>query len=153
MITSTDVNELLSRWWFAYDEALFDEWPDLFTAQARFTCRTDTGTTDFEEFVRADISGRDELLAWQTEHRKNSPDPLRHNGENIHLTAASATEATFRSYIWVTQVQGGFPTPLSTAIVTGTVAIEDDALRIAELHVALDTQDSVAWNDRHGDGG
>jgi hypothetical protein len=148
MIQPIDVHELINRWWFVYDLALFEEWPDLFTANVHFTCRTDTGTTDFEEFVRADVTGRDEMLAWQTEHRKNSPDPLRHNGENIHLVESSATEATFRSYIWVTQIEAGFPTPLSTAIVTGTVAIEDGTLRIAELNVALDTQDSIALADR-----
>ena len=153
MIQTHDVSELLSRWWFVYDEALFDEWPEMFTTDAWFTCRTDTGATDFEEFVRADVRGRDEMLAWQTEHRKNSPHPLRHNGENIHLTAASDTDATFRSYIWVTQVQNGFPTPLSTAVVTGKVEIEGGELRLAELHVALDTQDSIALNERQAQAG
>jgi hypothetical protein len=47
----------------------------------------------------------------------------------------------------VTQIVGGV-SPLSTAIVTGRVRREDDALRIAGLHVVLDTTESVAFNER-----
>lgn len=152
MIQPADVQNLIGRWWFAYDNALFDEWPAMFTADATFTCRTDTGTTDYEEFVRADVQGKDAVLAWQTEHRLGSPHPLRHNGENVHLTSASDTEAAYRSYIWVTHVVGGQPTPLSTAIVTGRVAIEDGELRIAELNVVLDTEDSTVLAERQASG-
>lgn len=152
MIQPADVHDLIGRWWFAYDNALFDEWPAMFTADARFTCRTDTGQTAYEEFVRADVEGRDEVIAWQTEHRLGSPYPLRHNGENVHLTDRSATAAGFRSYIWVTQIVGGSPVPLSTAIVEGRVAVEGGELRIAELHVVLDTEDSTVLAERQATG-
>ena len=79
----------------------------MWSADAHFSCRTDTGTTAFEEFVNADAQGRDAVLAWQTDHRLHSPHPLRHNGENVHLTRADDTSADFRSYIWVTQIVGG----------------------------------------------
>jgi hypothetical protein len=148
MIRPADVQNLISTWWFAYDNALFEEWPAMFTADAHFVCRTDTGTTDYEEFVRADVSGRDAVLAWQTEHRLGSPHPLRHSGTNVHLVSASGTEATFRSYIWVTQIVGGSPAPLSTAIVRGTVRLEDDELRMSELIVVLDTEDSRVLADK-----
>jgi hypothetical protein len=148
MIHPADVHELLAHWWFAYDNALFDEWPPMLTSDVRFTCRTDTGRTNYEEFVNADFTGRDEVLAWQTEHRLGSPYPLRHNGENVHLTSRSATEAAFRSYIWVTQIVGGSPSPLSTAIVDGRVAVEDGELRIAEMNVVLDTDDSTLLAER-----
>jgi hypothetical protein len=143
MIRPADVQNLVSTWWFAYDNAFFDEWPGMFTADAHFVCRTDTGTTDYEDFVRADVSGRDAVLEWQTQHRLGSPHPLRHNGTNVHLSSASGTEAAFRSYIWVTQIVGGSPAPLSTAIVRGQVRLEDDELRISELIVVLDTEDST----------
>ena len=112
-----------------------------------FTCRTDTGTTDYEEFVRADVRGRDAVMAWQIDHRRNSPYPLRHNGTNVHLVGRRGDEADFASYILVTQIVEGV-SPLSTAIVTGTVRVEDGALRIAALHVVLDTMTSVVFAQR-----
>ena len=148
MIHPADVHELVAHWWFAYDNALFDEWPSLFSADARFTCRTDTGTTPYEEFVRADVAGRDAVLDWQTRHRLASPHPLRHHGENVHLTSASETGADFRSYIWVTQIVDGSPSPLSTAVVSGRVLVEDGQLRIDRLDVVLDTEDSTILAER-----
>ena len=148
MIQPADVQDLIARWWFAYDNALFDEWPSMFTAEARFTCRTDTGTTDYEEFVRADVAGREAVLEWQTQHRMGSPYPLRHNGENVHLVDPGDTAAGFRSYIWVTHIVNGSPAPLSTAVVHGSVALEDGAVRIAELNVVLDTEDSTVLAER-----
>ena len=148
MIQPADVMQLLHHWWFAYDNAIYDEWPAMFTADAHFICRTDTGTTAYEEFVRADVSGRDDVLAWQTQHRKDSPYPLRHNGTDVHILNATDTTADFRSYIWVTQIVNGSPSPLSTAPVTGSVRIEDGVLRMAELIVTLDTEDSTVIGDR-----
>jgi hypothetical protein len=148
VIQFADVQNLIGAWWFVYDNALFDEWPAKFTDDAHFVCRTDTGTTVFEEFVRADVTGRDAVLEWQTQHRMGSPDPLRHNGENVHLTSRSDAEASFRSYIWVTQIVGGTPAPLSTAIVEGKVRLDDGSLRISELIVVLDTRDSVVLSER-----
>jgi len=133
-------------WWFDYDQGNFDAWPDYFTSDAHFSCRTDTGQTDYEEFVRADVKGRDEVLAWQIDHRKNSPYPLRHNGTNIHVTSSTTDSAEYRSYIWVTQIVGGTPSPLSTAIVLGSVRVEDGRLRLADLRVILDTADSDVFS-------
>jgi hypothetical protein len=147
VIQPADVQDLMGRWWWNYDEGQFDVLTSLLTDDAHFTCRTDSGTTDYEEFVRADYSGRDEVMAWQTDHRLNSPYPLRHNGTNVHIVEQRDDEATFASYIFVSQIVGGVA-PLSTAIVTGRVKREDDALRIAELHVVLDTMESVAFNER-----
>ena len=42
----------------------------------------------------------------------------------------------------------GRPSILSTAPVTGSVRIEDGELRIAELIVTLDTEDSTVLGDR-----
>ena len=146
MIEAADVQNLLMSWWFDYDQGNFDAWPDYFTSDAHFSCRADTGQTDYEEFVRADVKGRDEVLAWQIDHRKNSPYPLRHNGTNIHVTSSTTDSAEYRSYIWVTQIVGGTPSPLSTAIVLGSVRVEDGRLRLADLRVILDTADSDVFS-------
>jgi SnoaL-like domain len=141
------VQELIGRWWFDYDEGHFERFTALLTADVHFTCRTDTGTTAYEDFVRADVRGREEVAAWQTDHRRRSPYPLRHNGTNTHVVARRQDEIDFASYILVTQIVEGVA-PLSTAIVTGTVRDEDGTLRIAALHVVLDTMQSVAFDDR-----
>lgn len=151
MIEPADVQQLIGQWWFAYDNALFDEWPALWSADPRFTCRTDTGRTAFEDFVNAEVQGRDAVLAWQTDHRLHSPHPLRHHGENVHLVRADESTADFRSYIWVTQIVGGSPAPLSTAIVNGSVVVEDGGLRLSTLEVVLDTEDSTVLATKHHD--
>jgi hypothetical protein len=149
-VDAAAVHELIGRWWWNYDEGNFARFPEFFTADAHFSCCTDTGVTDYEEFVRADVRGRDAVVAWQVDHRTNSPYPLRHNGTNVHLDARRDNEADFASYILVTQIAGGVA-PLSTAIVTGTVRIEDGALRLAALHVVLDTAESVVFGERRRD--
>ena len=148
MIQPADVHELMSHWWFAYDNAIYAEWSEMFTTDAHFVCRTDTGKTDYEEFVNADARGIDEVLAWQTAHRKGSPYPLRHGGENVHLSSNSENEADFRSYIRVSQIVSGSPSHLSTAIVKGKVRVEAGVLKIAELIVILDTEESSVIGER-----
>jgi hypothetical protein len=142
MIQSADVQQLVNHWWFAYDNAMFEEWNDLWTRDSHFSCRSDTGRTAFEEFVTADAVGLDSVIAWQTDHRMNSPHPLRHGGENIHIMNVTDDRAEFRSYIRVSQIVDGQVSNLSTGIVHGAVAVEDGALKIADLNVVLDTEDS-----------
>jgi SnoaL-like domain len=151
VIEPAELQDLIARWWWNYDEGNFDVLATLLTEDAHFSCRTDSGTTDYEEFVRADYSGRDAVMAWQTDHRLHSPYPLRHNGTNVHIVEQRGDEATFASYIFVSQIVGGV-SPLSTAIVSGTVrrcaATGGDALRIARLEVVLDTMDSKVFAER-----
>ncbi len=146
-IATADVVELVGRWWWSYDEALFDVLTDLLTDDVHFTCRTDTGQTDYEEFVRADVQGRDAVMAWQREHRLDSPYPLRHHGTDVHVTSRRDAEADFASYIFVTQIVDGVSN-LSTAIVRGTVRDEGGAVHISALHVVLDTETSRPLRER-----
>ena len=148
MIAVAEVHELVGRWWFSYDAADFDELRRLLTDDATFRCRTDTGNADWEEFVRADLTGADQVMAWMSEHRLGSPDPLRHNATNIHLTERADDAASFESYISVTQIVAGMPSPLSSGIVRGSVRAAGDELRIADLQLILDTLESVPLSDR-----
>src|SRR5690349_17519367 len=134
--------DLLSKWWFNYDEGHFDVLAGLLTEDVHFTCRTDTDTVAWAEFARADTSGRDTVMFWQTKHRRESPYPLRHHGTNIHIVEQRGDEATFASYIHVTQVMNESPAPIEGGVVTGAVRIEDGQLRIAEMAVVLDTMTS-----------
>jgi hypothetical protein len=147
MIEPWAVQDLVARWWWNYDEGNFDVLASLLTDDVHFSCRTDTGTTDYEEFVRADYSGRDAVMAWQEDHRRHSPYPLRHNGTNVHITEQAGDEAAFTSYIYVSQIVGGV-SPLSTAIVNGRARGAGGSLLLAELEVVLDTMDSKPFSDR-----
>jgi hypothetical protein len=148
-IDVAETQELIGRWWWNYDEGRFDVLTGLLTDDVHFTCRTDTGTTDYEEFVRADITGREDVMAWQRQHRLDSPYPLRHNGTNVHIVERRDGEADFCSYIFVTQITDGVSN-LSTAIVTGTVRRATDGLLLAALHVALDTMTSKPLREHDG---
>lgn len=147
-----DVQELLSRWWFNYDNGNLGALPALLTADTRLRVRTDSGTTDYEDFVRADVDGRDAVMAWQTQHRMDSPYPLRHNGTNFHLDGREGGDVRFASYIYVTQVESVLPVGVSSAVVTGSVRREDGSLRIASMEVVLDMTTSVTYRDALGEG-
>jgi hypothetical protein len=142
VISLDEVQNIIASWWFDYDQGRFDTFAGYFTADAHFSCRSDSGQTDFEEFVTADVSGRDEVVAWQIDHRSNSPYPLRHNGTNVHLTERDEQSAAFRSYIFVTQVVAGSVAPLASGLCLGSVRYEKGVLRLADLGVVLDFSDS-----------
>jgi hypothetical protein len=147
VIEPADLQDLLARWWFNYDEGNFDVLASLLTDDVHFTCRTDTGTTDFEAFVRADVRGRDAVMAWQTAHRLDSPYPLRHHGTNVHVVEQRDAEATFASYIHVTQVVDLQVVAVPAGIVRGAVRREGGTLRLCALEVVLDTMTSQAFRD------
>jgi hypothetical protein len=153
-IDAARAEQVLARWWCAYDEGDFEALGDLLDDEAHFQCRTDTQSTSFEEFVRADVTGRDKVLRWQTQHRLDSPYPLRHNATNFHLTGEVTGRSAFRHYLAVTQVKDVFPAPVPGGVVTGALREGGDgALRIVDLVVVLDTMDSVPLRELRSPGG
>lgn len=147
MIEPALLHELVARWWWSYDEGRFDVLASHLTDDAHFVCRTDTGDAEWEEFVRADVRGRDAFVEWQAQHRVESPYPLRHHGTNVHIVEQRDGEATFASYIHVTHIVGGQVVALPGGIVNGTVRMVDGELRIGELEVVLDTIESRAFKE------
>lgn len=147
MVDLSAVQNLLAAWWFDYDQGAFDTWPPYFCDDTRFSCRSDSGTTAFEEFVTADVSGKSQVLAWQEAHRRASPYPLRHNATNVHLVAQRPGGADFRAYLFVTHVVGGAVANLASGLCLGTVREEGGALRLADLQVVLDFTDSVTFDE------
>ena len=150
MIEPAHVQDLIGHWWFVYDQGDFEAMRSLITSDMQFLCRTDTGETDFEEFVRAYIRGRDEVMEWMVPHRHGSPYPLRHHGTNIHLTKRGDQEAEFASYIFVAQTVAMTPSPIPGGVVTGAVRVEDGELKIAQLAITLDTVESHTMSDAIG---
>ena len=59
----------------------------------------------------------------------------------------TATRPCFASYILVTAIEGGVVMQ-STALVSGRVRRDGEALLLAELEVVLDTKESVRFRDR-----
>ena len=147
-ITVAEAQALMSRWWHLYDEGRMDELAELFTADAAFHCRSDSGATPYEEFVTAHLSGRDEVMAWQVQHRADSPYPLRHHGTNFFLTSTGPDRAEFTSYLFVTQVQSVLPVGVSSAVVSGTIRAEGGVLRLSEMQLVLDMTESVPFKER-----
>src|SRR5829696_4354834 len=130
-IDLVQVQQLLGRWWYRYDEGDFDAMREMLTADTTVKVRTDSGTTDFEDFIRADVSGLDAVMAWYQEHRLDSPYPLRHHGTNIHLTGDGDGDVGFASYIYVNNVVGVMPGHLSSGVVSGAVRIDDGEPKFA----------------------
>lgn len=147
MIEPAGLQDLIGRWWWNYDEGNFDVLATLLTDDAHFSCRTDTGTTNFEDFVRADARGRADVMKWQSSHRIDSPYPLRHHGTNVHVVEQRSSEATFASYIHVTQVIDLQIVGVPAGIVRGAVRKDDHGLRICELEVILDTMTSQPFRE------
>ncbi len=137
-----EVQELIGRWWFTYDQGLFEQLDSLLTDDVHFTVRSDTGKTEYEEFITANVHGKSDVMIWQAEHRLDSPSPLRHNGTNVHLTGTRGDDLEFTSYIFVTQIVEGHVSNLSTGIVTGSVRNDGGTLKLSSLHVVLDTESS-----------
>jgi SnoaL-like domain len=146
--TAAEITELLARWWLRYDAGDIDDLKPLLTEDATFRCRTDTGQTDYEEFVRADHQGPDEICHWQGKHRAASPHPLRHMTLNVAVDATAEDSTDFTSYLFVTQVKGGRPDPLPGGVLHGTARRADDGLRFSALELVLDTQESIPLEER-----
>jgi hypothetical protein len=146
--TAAEITELLARYWHRYDDGRIADLGPLLTEDATFRTRTDTGTTDWEEFVRADFRGRDEIVFWQEKHRQASPHPLRHMTTNVAVEATDGTAADFVSYLMVTQVVGGSPAPIPGGVLKGTAVRTDDGLALSHFELVLDTQDSIPLKER-----
>ena len=146
MIETAAIQDLVSRWWFNYDEGNFKVLAELLTEDVHFSCRTDSGATDYEEFVRADYRGRDAVMAWQTDHREHSPYPLRHHAANIHVVAERGDEIDLESYLFVTQIIDRKPSALSSGLVHFTLIRTADGYRIRYKEVVLDSIESAPFD-------
>ncbi|MBA4024048.1 MAG: hypothetical protein C0482_16940 [Gordonia sp.] len=133
----------MGAWWFNYDQWNPEALRALLADDVSFSCSSDSGTTDYEDFIRADLHGLEEVMAWQSDHRTNSPYPLRHNGSCLHITGGDDEVVEFSSYIFVTKIVDGRPLSLSSGTANGAARITDAGMRLTRLGIVLDTSDSV----------
>lgn len=143
-----ELAQLVGAWWYHYDEWHPEILRGLLAEDATFSSRTDSGATEYEEFVRAEIAGADAVMVWQEDHRLNSPYPLRHCGSNVHVTSVAGDMVEFASYIFVTKIVDGRPLSLSTGTACGAARITERGLLMQRLDVVLDTADSVPLAER-----
>ncbi|MCD2099158.1 hypothetical protein [Rhodococcus rhodochrous] len=146
-ITLGTVSALVAAWWFHYDEWNPVALRALMADDIVFSCASDTGETDYEDFIRVDVRGAANVMAWKDDHRRNSPYPLRHNGTNVFVTGVEDDEVEFSSYIFVTKIVDGRPFNLSSGIVRGSIRATEAGPVFSAVHVVLDTQDSVRYAD------
>ncbi|NEW69429.1 nuclear transport factor 2 family protein [Streptomyces rhizosphaericus] len=147
MLDRLAVHELIHRWWFAFDEGQFDVWPELLTEDVHITSRSDTGNSPYEEFIASDNRGREQVIAWQRQHREAAGYPLRHNASNIHIERIDGDDISVVSYMYATNITDGQVTPIAGGVVRCVVRSDGAAYRLAELHIVLDTH-AVAFTER-----
>jgi hypothetical protein len=114
-----------------------------YAEDVRYLTRSDTGASPFEELMSPAMNGRGAVMEWLSEHRNQSPYPLRHHATNVHRTGIDGGVTRARFYIFVNQVANFVPFAVSSGVVSVGVRRGADGLEFTEMEVVLDTQNSV----------
>ena len=86
-----------------------------------------------------ELHGRDAVMEWLSEHRKQSPYPLRHHATNVHRTGTDGDVTRARFYILVNQIANFVPFAVSSGVVDVGVRRGANGLEFTEMDVVLDT--------------
>jgi len=150
-ITLSELQEFIAGFWYHYDEAHHDELAASYAENVRYISRSDSGASPFEELMSPELHGRDAVMEWLSEHREQSPYPLRHHATNVHRTGVdgAVTRATF--YIFVNQIANFVPFAVSSGVVNVGVRRGTDGLEFTEMDVVLDATNSVLLSELHAD--
>ena len=109
----------------------------------QYLTRSDSGASPFEELMSPELHGRDAVMEWLSEHRKQSPYPLRHHATNVHRTGTHGDVTRARFYILVSQIANFVPFAVSSGVVNVGIRRAATGLVFTEMDVVLDTQNSV----------
>jgi SnoaL-like domain len=142
-ITLPELQEFIAGFWYHYDEAHFDQLALRYAEDVRYLTRSDSGASPFEELMSPELHGRDAVMEWLSEHRKQSPYPLRHHATNVHRTGTTGDITRARFYIFVNQIADFVPFAVSSGVVHVSVRRDAGKLVLTEMEVVLDTQNSV----------
>lgn len=142
-ITLPELQEFIAGFWYHYDEAHYDEMAASYAENVRYLTRSDSGASPFEELMSPELHGRDEVMEWLSEHRKQSPYPLRHHATNVHRTGSDGDATRARFYIFVNQIANFVPFAVSSGVVNVGVRRGADGLQFTEMDVVLDATNSV----------
>lgn len=142
-IALSELQELVAGFWYHYDAAHYDELAARYAEDVHYLTRSDTGASPFEELMSPELHGRQAVMDWLSEHRRQSPYPLRHHATNVHRTGVDGHVTYARFYIFVNQIANFVPFAVSSGVVDVGVRREASGLKFTKMDVVLDTQNSV----------
>ncbi|HTQ18637.1 nuclear transport factor 2 family protein [Mycobacterium sp.] len=142
-ITLPELQEFIAGFWYHYDEAHYDDLAASYADDVRYVSRSDSGASPFEELMSPELTGRDAVMGWLSDHRKQSPYPLRHHATNVHPTGTDGDVTRARFYILVNQIANFVPFAVSSGIANVAVRRGGNGLEFTEMEVILDTTNSV----------
>ena len=142
-IALSELQELVAGFWYHYDAAHYDELAARYAEDVHYLTRSDTGASPFEELMSPELHGRQAVMDWLSEHRRQSPYPLRHHATNVHRTGVDGYVTYARFYIFVNQIANFVPFAVSSGVVDVGVRREASGLKFTKMDVVLDTQNSV----------
>jgi hypothetical protein len=148
-ITLPELQEFVAGFWYHYDAAHYGELAARYAEDVRYLTRSDTGASPFEELMSPTLDGRDAVMEWLSEHREQSPYPLRHHATNVHRTGTDGEITRARFYIFVNQIANFVPFAVSSGLVNVAVRRGASGLEFTEMDVVLDTQNSVLLSELH----
>ena len=146
-ITLPELQEFVARFWYHYDEAHYDELAQHYAEEVRYVTRSDSGASPFEELMSPELRGRAAVMEWLSEHRRQSPYPLRHHATNVHRTGTDGEVTRARFYIFVNQIANFVPFAVSSGIANVAVRRGGNGLEFTEMEVILDTTNSVLLSE------
>jgi hypothetical protein len=146
-IALPELQEFIAGFWYHYDEAHYDELAACYAKDVHYLTRSDSGTSPFEELMSPELHGRDAVVEWLSEHRKQSPYPLRHHATNVHRTGSDGDITRARFYILVNQIANFVPFAVSSGVVNVGVRRQASGLVFTAMEVVLDTQNSVLLSE------
>jgi SnoaL-like domain len=146
-VTLSELQEFIAGFWYHYDEAHYEELAASYAPNVHYVTRSDSGASPFEELMSPELHGRDAVVEWLSEHRKQSPYPLRHHATNVHRTGTDGEVTRVRFYIFVNQITNSIPFVVSSGVVNVGVRRDANGLVFTEMDVVLDTQNSVLQSE------
>lgn len=146
-ITLSELQEFIASYWYAYDEANYDEMAAAKAEDMRFITRSDSGASPFEELMSPELHGRDAVMEWLVDHRKQSPYPLRHHTTNLYRTGTKEDTVLARFYIFVNQIANFVPFAVSSGVADVAVRRGANGLEFVEMNMVLDTTNSVLLSE------
>jgi hypothetical protein len=150
-ITQPDLQEFVARFWYHYDEAHYDELAARYADDVRYLTRSDSGASPFEDLMSPELRGRDAVMEWLSEHREQSPYPLRHHATNVHRTGTDGELTRARFYILVNQIVNYVPFAVSSGVANIAVRRGAKGLEFTEMDIVLDTIYSVPLSEHTAD--
>ncbi|OBG38332.1 polyketide cyclase [Mycobacterium alsense] len=150
-ITVAELQEFVAGFWYHYDEAHYGELAARYADDVRYVTRSDSGASPFEELMSPELRGRDAVMDWLSDHRKQSPYPLRHHATNVHRIGTDGGVTRARFYLFVNQVANFVPFAVSSGVATVAVRRGAGGLEFTEMDIVLDTTNSVPLSELDAD--